>query len=350
MRINNRPIGADHPPYIIAEVSANHGGSLERALQTLDAAKAAGADAVKIQSYTAASMTIRSDRPEFQIEGGLWAGRSLYELYEEAHTPYAWHGALFDHARAIGLTLFSTPFDEAAVAMLEDLGAPAYKIASFELTDLGLIRAAAATGKALILSTGLADESEIAQALEAAKRAASVLLLHCISAYPAPLSEANLRSIPYLAERFKVPVGLSDHTLGSVAAQGAVALGAVAIEKHFTLDRTLGGPDSAFSAEPEELAALKRACDALHGALGQKALIRPEAEADNRRFRRSLYVVVPVKKGERFSPKNLRRIRPGLGLSAALYERVLGREATRDIAPGEALCESMIDGGENLIK
>lgn len=350
MRIHDRPIGAEHAPYIIAEVSANHGGSLKRALKTLDAAKAAGADAVKIQSYTAASMTIRSDRPEFQIEGGLWAGRSLYELYEEAHTPYEWHGALFEHARAIGLTLFSSPFDEAAVAMLEGLGAPAYKIASFELTDLTLIRTAAATGKPLILSTGLADEGEIAQALEAAKGAASVLLLHCTSAYPAPLESANLKSIPYLAERFKVPVGLSDHTLGNMAALGAVALGAVAIEKHFTLDRSLGGPDSAFSAQPEELAALKRESALLHGALGQRALVRREAEEANRRFRRSLYVVAPVKKGERFSRENLRRIRPGLGLSAALYEAVLGRVATRDIAPGEALREAMVEDGENLTK
>lgn len=340
--IDDRPIGAGHPPYIIAEVSANHGGSLDRALATLDAAKAAGADAVKIQSYTPQSMTIRSDREEFQIRSGPWAGHSLYDLYEEAHTPYGWHAPLFAHARAIGLTLFSSPFDEAAVELLEDLGAPAFKIASFELTDLHLIRAAAATGKPLILSTGLADEREIGEALQAARGARSVLLLHCISAYPAPLEAANLKTIPYLAERFGVPVGLSDHTLGSTAALGAVALGAVAIEKHFTLDRSLGGPDSGFSAQPQELSSLKRACDALALALGHKALIRSPAEALNRRFRRSLYVVAPVQRGERFTPENVRRIRPGLGMSAAFYDAVLGCVAARDIAEGEPLDRTMI--------
>lgn len=344
MNIDGREIGAGQPPYLIAELSANHAGSLAAALQGIEAAKAAGADAVKIQTYTPDTMTIDHRDPGFVIEGGLWDGRTLYDLYQEAHTPYEWHPVLFKHARKTGITLFSTPFDLSAIELLEGLNAPAYKIASFELTDLPLIARAAQTGKPLILSTGMAEEGEIEAAVQTARAngAQEMLLLHCTSAYPAPIEAANVRSIPFLARRFGVLTGLSDHTPGDTVACAAVALGAVAVEKHFTPDRGLGGPDAAFSVEPQELKTLKIRMDETWRALGQTGLIRSEAERENRRFRRSLYAVSDIRAGEAFTPQNVRAIRPGYGLPPADLPQVLAAKAACDIQRGTPLSGALI--------
>jgi pseudaminic acid synthase len=333
-----RRIGPDQPPYVIAELSANHNGSLERALQTLAAAKAAGADAVKLQTYTPDTMTIDCDLPDFRIEGGLWDGYTLYELYREAQTPFEWHEALFAAGRRLGITVFSTPFDESAVELLERLGAPAYKIASFENTDLPLIRAVAATGKPLILSTGMASVEEIAEAVETARSAGcrELALLHCVSSYPTPIDQANLRVIPELARRFGVVVGLSDHTLGTTAAIASVALGAALIEKHFTLSRAEKGPDSAFSLEPLELTELVRATHEAWQALGSGALLRPAAEAGSRVFRRSIYFVRDLPAGHVVGPEDIRRIRPGHGLPPKVFDALLGRRLKVAVRRGMA--------------
>lgn len=342
--IAGRPLGAGNPPYLIAELSGNHRGELGRALALIDAAKAAGADAVKLQTYTADTITLDCDRPEFRIEGGLWHGRRLHALYQEAHTPWDWHEPLFAHARAIGITLFSSAFDPTAIELLERLGAPAYKIASFELVDLPLIERAAATGKPLILSTGLADEDEIAEAVAAARGAGAgaVILLHCVSSYPAPAAASNLRRIPALAARFGTPVGLSDHTMGIAVPIAAAALGAVAIEKHVTLARADGGVDAAFSLEPAELAELARSLHTAHAALGCGTAVRPAAEAGGRAFRRSLYVVADIPAGAPLTEANIRSIRPGLGLAPKHQRAVLGRPAARDLHRGEPLDWTMI--------
>ena len=325
--INNRPIGPSHPPYLIAELSANHNGSLERALETIDAAQRCGADAIKLQTYSADTMTIDCDQEDFMIHGGLWDGYKLYDLYKWAETPYEWHKPLFDHARKRGITLFSTPFDETAVDLLESLNTPAYKIASFELIDLPLIRYAASTGKPMILSTGMASESEIEEAVTTAHDAGckELILLHCISSYPAPIEQANLRQIPELAHRFGTLSGLSDHTLGTAAAVTAVALGACLIEKHFTLSRADKGPDSAFSLEPADL---ERLCQEAKGAwlaLGQAGFERQEAEQGSKVFRRSLYIVEDLEAGDVLTSQNLRRVRPGYGLSPKYYDDLLGK-------------------------
>ena len=345
--IDGRPIGPGHPPYVVAEMSGNHNGDIRRALDLISAAAGAGADAVKIQTYTADTITLDHDGPGFRITGGLWDGRRLHELYAEAHTPWDWHARMFEHARAVGITLFSSPFDATAVDLLERLGAPAYKIASFELVDLPLIRRCAATGKPLVMSTGMAAPEEIAEAVEAARGAGArdLVVLHCTSAYPAPMSSMNLATLPDMARRFGVLPGLSDHTLGTAASVAAVALGAVFIEKHFTLSRAEGGVDSAFSLEPAELAELVSSCRGAWEALGQVAYGPGEAEAGNAGMRRSLYVSAPVGKGEAFTPANVRSVRPGHGLAPKHLDTVLGRRATRDIPFGAPLDWTMVEGG-----
>ena len=343
LHIAGRPVGADHRPYLIAEMSGNHNGSLQRALAIIDAAAVAGADAVKLQTYTADTMTIEHDGPGFVVPGGLWAGRQLYELYEEAHTPWEWHEALFARGREWGITVFSTPFDHSAIELLESLGTPAYKIASLELGHIPLIRLVAATGKPLILSTGTASRSEITQAVDAARDAGceQLLLLHCVSGYPTPPQEANLLTLPALSERYAVPVGLSDHTLGAHVAVAAAALGAVCVEKHVTLDRRDGGVDAAFSLEPAELASLRRGLDVAHAARGSVHEGCTPSEATARELRRSLYVVVDVPAGHLLTDRNVRAIRPGHGLPPALLPDVLGRPSTRLLRRGEPLDSSM---------
>jgi N-acetylneuraminate synthase len=344
IEIAGRRIGAGHEPFVICELSGNHNGSLTRALALLEAAAATGCDAVKIQTYTADTITMDVDRPEFRIQGGLWDGRSLYDLYQEAQTPYEWHAALFARARELGVILFSTPFDETAVELLAGLGAPAYKIASFEAVDLPLIRCAAARGKPLIISTGMANLAEIEAARSAALEAgaAGVALLHCVSSYPAPIEDANVRTVADMAARFEGPVGLSDHTPGSAAAVAAVALGASLVEKHFTLDRAEGGPDAAFSLEPAEFTALAADCKAAWRALGRPHYDLLGSERGNAAFRRSLYVGCDVRAGEPLSRKNVRSIRPGAGLAPAELEKVLGRPAARDLKRGEPLSWDMV--------
>jgi len=343
--IAGRRIGAEHPPYVICELSGNHNGSLDRALAMIDVAAETGCDAIKLQTYTADTLTLDCDGPGFRIESGPWAGRTLHDLYAEAYTPYDWHAALFERARQRGVTLFSTPFDETAVELLDSLGAPAYKIASFEAVDLPLIARVAACGKPMIISTGLASLPEMREALDTAQAggAAGVALLHCVSAYPAPIDEANVRTVPDLARRFGVVTGLSDHTPGSAASVAAVALGACIIEKHFTLARTDGGPDAAFSLEPAEFAALVRDCKAAWSALGSATYDELGSEGAAAGHRRSLYVAAPVKAGEALTALNIRSVRPGFGLAPKHLPEVVGRRAARDLAFGEPLDWSMVE-------
>ena len=344
IEIAGRRIGADHAPYVICELSGNHNGSLDRALQMVDAAAATGCDAIKIQTYTADTITMDVDRPEFRIAGGLWDGRSLYELYQEAQTPYAWHPAIFERAVERGVTIFSSPFDESAVDLLDGLGAPAFKIASFEAIDLPLIRYAAAKGKPLIISTGMANLAEISAARDAALEAgaAGVVLLHCVSSYPAVMADANVRTIADMAGRFGCPIGLSDHTHGTAASVAAIAMGASVIEKHFTLARADGGPDAAFSLEPAEFSALVRDCKDAWTALGRVHYDVLGSERGSLQFRRSLYVAADVKAGETLSRANVRSIRPGNGLPPAELDKVLGRPAARDLMRGEPLAWDMV--------
>jgi N-acetylneuraminate synthase len=344
IEIAGRRIGAAHAPFVICELSGNHNGSLERALLMIDAAAATGCDAIKIQTYTADTITMDVDRPEFRIDGGLWDGRSLYELYQEAHTPFEWHAALFERARARGVILFSSPFDETAVDLLAELGAPAYKIASFEAVDLPLIRHAASKGKPLIISTGMANLAEIEAAKAAALEAgaAGVVLLHCVSSYPSTFADANVRTVADMAQRFGCPIGLSDHTPGTAASVAATAVGASVIEKHFTLARADGGPDAAFSLEPMEFTALVADCKAAWQALGRAHYEVLGAEAGSLLFRRSLYVTAAVKAGEPLSRANVRSIRPGNGLAPVHLDAVLGRRAARDLERGEPLAWEML--------
>ncbi len=345
VEIDGRVIGAGHQPYVIAELSGNHNGDLARALRLIDAAKEAGADAVKLQTYTADTITIDHDGPGFVIEGGLWNGRKLHELYRSAHTPWEWHADLFAHARKRDITCFSSPFDATAIDFLEGLDTPVYKIASFEIVDLPLIRAAARTGKPLIMSTGMASRQEIGEAVDAAREAGAkaIILLHCVSGYPKPPEEANLRRINALTDAFPCPVGLSDHTLGIDVAIASVALGASVIEKHVTLSRADGGPDAAFSLEPDELAALVLSVRNAHAALGTGEFGRAGSEEGNINFRRSLYVVADIKAGEAFTEQNVRSIRPSRGLAPKRLQSVLGRIAARDIRRGTPLSLELIE-------
>jgi N-acetylneuraminate synthase len=343
--IAGRRIGPGEPPFIVAEISGNHNGSLERALELIEAASEAGADAVKLQTYTADTMTIDSELPDFRIDSGLWAGRTLYALYEEASTPWEWHPKLFERGAELGLPIFSSPFDETAVAFLESLEAPAYKIASFEAVDVALIERVARSGKPVIISTGMATLDEIDEAVKAARRGGCVelLLLHCVSGYPTPAAESNLRTIPDLAARFDVSVGLSDHTLGIAVPIAAVAAGASFIEKHLTIRRADGGPDSEFSLEPDELALVVTGCRTAWEALGHAGYERQPSEQANTVFRRSLYVVADVAMGEPLTRSNVRAIRPGYGLAPKLLIEIIGRRAARDIRRGTALTWDLVE-------
>ena len=334
--INHRKIGAHFPPYVVAEVSANHNGKIENAKAIMLSAKKNGADAAKLQTYTPDTLTIDSDKPDFLINEGLWAGNNLYELYKQAYTPFEWHKDLFDYARQIEITCFSSPFDKTAVDLLEDLNAPAYKIASFEAIDLPLIQYVAQTGKPMIISTGMANLVEIEEALDAARTngCQEIILLHCISAYPAPIEESNLKTILDMASRFSIVTGLSDHTLGTTASITAVALGASFIEKHFTLSRQDKGPDSSFSLEPEELKALCTHSKDAWLALGNASFERKESEKSNTMFRRSLYFVQDAIKGAVLDESIVRSIRPGYGLAPKYYPNILGRKLKMDVERG----------------
>lgn len=339
IKINGRNIGPQFPPFVIAEMSANHNGTLKRALETIDAAQRSGADAVKLQTYTADTMTIDCDHPDFMISGGLWDGYKLYDLYKWAETPYEWHQTMFDYARKRGVTLFSTPFDETAIDLLESLNAPAYKIASFELVDIPLIRYAASTGKPMIMSTGMASDDEIEEAVTAAREAGckDIVLLHCVSSYPAPVDQTNLLQIPELARRFDVLSGLSDHTMSTAVSVAAVALGACVIEKHFTLSRSDKGPDSEFSIEPEELARLCTDARDAWTAIGKESLKHNDTGNRNKIFRRSLYFVSDLPAGAVITAKDIRRIRPGKGLAPKFYDKVVGQRLSVGVCKGQAV-------------
>lgn len=339
--IGSRKVGAKHPPFIIAEMSGNHNQSIERALEIVKAAADSGADAIKIQTYTAETMTLNISEGEFFIEdkNSLWKGKSLYELYEEAHTPWDWHKQIFDYAKELGIIAFSTPFDATAVDFLETLEMPCYKIASFENTDIPLIRKVAATGKPMIISTGMASLEEIEESVTAAREAGckDLILLKCTSTYPASPLNSNIVTIPDIEKRFGVIAGLSDHTLGVGVAVASVALGACVIEKHFTLNRADGGVDSAFSLEPHELKSLKDETTRAWEGLGNISYGASAAEGGSKIFRRSLYIVKDVKKGEKFTPDNIRAIRPGLGLLPKYYDVVMGKVAKQDLTIGTPL-------------
>lgn len=331
-------------PLMIAEMSGNHNGDIARAIKIIQAAAASGADAIKLQTYTADTMTIDSELDDFMIREGLWQGQSLYQLYQQAHTPWEWHETLFQIGRDLGMLVFSTPFDLSAVDFLESLQAPIYKIASFELTDLPLIKYVASTGKPMIISTGMASFSEIKSAVQVAQShgCSDLTVLHCVSEYPASVEQCNLATMVDIGKQLNVNIGLSDHTLGTTVSVAAVALGATVIEKHFTLDRSEGGVDSQFSLEPSELAQLCREAKLAHKAIGKVNYQRSNSEIKNRRFRRSIYVVNDIKQGERFTAENIRCIRPGYGLSPASYADVIGKFAKQDCHRGMALAEEVI--------
>lgn len=343
--IDGRNIGPCHPPYIIAELSANHNGDIERAFAIMRASKEAGADAVKLQTYSADTMTIDHDGPGFKIEKGLWKGRSLYELYQEAGTPWDWHERLFKYGKELGITVFSTPFDKTAVAYLEEQNVPAYKVASFEILDLPLIQTIAATGKPMIMSTGMAERKEIEDAVKVARTGGckELVVLHCVSAYPATPEESNLKTILDLAARLNCIVGLSDHTLGIVTSIAGVALGASVIEKHVTLQRSDGGPDSAFSLEPNELKSLCKETSIAWSAIGKVNYKRSRSEEEMYVFRRSLYAVEDIPKGAILTNKNIRAIRPGYGLPPKYFPDILGKKAVSPILRGTPLSFDLFD-------
>ena len=341
IEIAGRPIGADHPPFVIAEMSGNHNQSLERALAIVEAAAQAGAHAIKLQTYTADTITLNVRGGSFEISDpdSLWAGKNLHDLYKQAHTPWEWHRPIMERARELGLICFSSPFDETAVDFLEDLAAPAYKIASFENNHLPLIQKAASTGKSLIISTGMASLGELYDAVRTARQAGctQLVLLKCTSTYPATPANTNIRTIPHLRELFGCQVGLSDHTMGAGVAVASVALGATVIEKHFTLSRADGGVDSAFSLEPAELASLVKESERAWESLGQVCYGPTEAEQKSLVFRRSIYVAADIAEGECFTANNLRIVRPGNGAPPWLLEQLLGRMARRNYRAGTPL-------------
>ncbi|MBL1418114.1 MAG: pseudaminic acid synthase [Moritella sp.] len=343
--IDGRKIGPNYRPYIIAELSANHNGDINRAFAIMAAAKEAGADAIKLQTYTQDTITMDCDSDEFQIKGGLWHGQSLYELYKGAHMPWEWHQALFAKAKELGITIFSSPFDFTAVDLLEELDAPAYKIASFEVIDLPLIKRVAQTGKPMIISTGMANKAEIQDAVTTAREngCEELVVLHCVSGYPAPAEQYNLRTISDITARFDVLSGLSDHTIDNATAVVSVAFGACVIEKHVTLDRNGGGADDSFSLEPAEFGQLCRDTHTAWQALGKVNYERTDVEKGNVKFRRSLYVVKDIAAGELLTAENVRSIRPGFGLAPKHYDAVLGKVAKGIIYRGTALSFDLIE-------
>ena len=344
ININGRIIGRNTSPYIIAEMSANHNGDFNVAKNIIEEAKKAGADALKIQTYTADTITLNSNLPDFQIQGGLWDGETLYSLYEKAYTPWDWHKPLFEYARELGITIFSSPFDNTAVDLLEDLNTPAYKIASFEAVDLPLIRYVASTGKPMIISTGMADAEEIQEAIDAARSGGckELAILHCVSGYPAPSEDYNLLTIPDMINRFGLVTGLSDHTLDNTTAITSVALGASIIEKHFTLDRNGGGPDDSFSLEPKDLTALCRDSKTAWQALGKVDYGRKASEQGNIKFRRSLYFVKDLKAGDIITEDAVRSVRPGFGLAPKFLDEVVGKTVKKAISKNTAVTEDCI--------
>lgn len=344
IKIAGRDIGDGCAPYIIAEMSANHNGDLNAALRIIEEAKFAGADAIKIQTYRPDTITLKSDLPDFQINDGLWAGRTLYDLYEWAHTPWEWHKPLFEHARHLGITIFSSPFDNTAVDLLEDLNAPAYKIASFEAIDLPLIKYVASTRKPMIISTGMADAEEIKEAINAAREGGceELAILHCVSGYPAPAEDYNLRTIPDMIERFGLVTGLSDHTLDNTTAIASVAMGASIIEKHFTLDRSGGGPDDSFSLEPAELMALCRDSKTAWAALGKVDYGRKSSEQGNVKFRRSLYFVKDLKAGDVITADAVRSVRPGFGMAPKYLESIVGKRTSTNVSQNQPVTPDAI--------
>ncbi len=343
-KISERLISDESPPFIVAELSANHNGSIDKAKEIISLAYENGADAIKLQTYTPDTLTIKSSKEDFMLREGLWAGNSLYSLYESAYTPFEWHEELFDHAKKVGLICFSSPFDESAVDLLESLDTPAYKIASFEIVDVPLIKYAAAKKKPMILSTGMANEEDIQNAIDAIRSEGNddILLLHCVSSYPAPANQYNLKTIPLMKAKFNCMVGLSDHTLGNNNALASIALGAVFIEKHFIASRKEEGPDSTFSMEPDELLDLATSSQLVWESLGDNGLEIQESEKANIKFRRSIYVVEDINKGETFNQSNIRRIRPGYGMSPIKFDKVLGKTSNRFIEAGTPLDESFI--------
>jgi pseudaminic acid synthase len=343
IEINSRPIGPKHSPYIIAEISANHNGSLSRALELILRAKACGVSAVKLQTFTPDTITLDHDGPGFVIESGLWKGRRLFDLYKEAQTPWDWHPKIFEYCRSIGLTVFSSPFDETAVDFLESLGAPAYKIASPEIVDTPLIKKAAKTGKPLIMSCGMASIEEISEAVAIAKSYGSgqIALLHCVSAYPTEERDANLATIPELAKRFNVLSGLSDHSTHHRVAVLSVGTGATIVEKHFIMSREEGGLDSAFSLEPDEMKILVDECNRAFEIRGDFAFQTLSAETQTKKLRRSLYVVKDKKKGDVIQKSDIKSIRPSFGISPKYLDRVIGSTATRDLNYGDPLTFDM---------
>ncbi len=346
--IAGRKIGEDHPPYVVAEMSANHNGDIKNAFSIIDQAKSVGADAVKIQTYTADTITLNSTAEDFCIHGGLWDGKTLYELYEWAHTPWDWHRELFVYAKKQDITIFSSPFDNTAVDLLEDLNAPAYKIASFEAIDLPLIKYVASTRKPMIISTGMANAEEIGEAIDAAKIGGckELAILHCVSGYPAPASDYNLRIIPNMIERFGLVTGLSDHTLDNTTALVSVGLGASIIEKHFTLDRKGGGPDDSFSLEPAEMHALCSGVRVAWEAKGSVDYGYKSSEAGNVKYRRSLYFVKDMEKGELITPDSIRSVRPGFGLAPKYFDELIGRRVSQTIKKNTAVSFDFLEKTE----
>lgn len=344
MKIDNFEINSQSPVFIIAELSANHNGSLDNAIETIHAAKRAGADCIKLQTYTADTITIDSNKDDFLIKGTIWEGKNLYKLYQEAYTPWEWHEEIFRIAKEVGLICFSSPFDNTAVDLLESLNAPAYKIASFEITDIPLIEYVASKGKPIIISTGIAEQEDIELALDACRRVGNndIALLKCTSSYPAPINEANMCMVKDLADRYNVISGLSDHTMGATVPVVATAFGAKIIEKHFILDRSIGGPDASFSMNEEEFTAMVKAVREAEQAVGQVDYKLTEKQAKGKDFSRSLYVVADMKEGDIITKENVRSIRPGFGMHPKHYNDILGKKVNQDLEKGTSFAKEYL--------